>query len=319
MANASDANRPSLAARLWIYQAERFPIFKHGLLIAAFGASGVCVSALLRGSQARPDPAAIAVSIGVLFLLFFQLRVADEHKDAEDDRRYRPERPVPRGLVSLMELRALAFVAAGAQALLVLWFHPPLFLALALVWAWMVLMTAEFFAPAWLKARPIVYMVSHMVIMPLIDLFATACDWMPSGEPQNKDFTIGLGAFLVLSFFNGTALEIGRKTWAPEDEREGVETYSKLWGSARAGFAAACAILAALLASLITHYSTDAPIWFAMALAAGALFAVYAARTYVRAPTHAHARALENSAGVWVLVSYVALGIAPMIARMWFA
>ena len=27
-----------LAARLWEYQAERFPVFKHGALIAAFGA-----------------------------------------------------------------------------------------------------------------------------------------------------------------------------------------------------------------------------------------------------------------------------------------
>ncbi len=36
----------------------------------------------------------------VTFGLFLQLRAADEVKDLEDDRRHRPERPIPRGLVS---------------------------------------------------------------------------------------------------------------------------------------------------------------------------------------------------------------------------
>ena len=42
----------SLASRLWTYQAERFPLFKHGALIVAFGASAVCLSDLLRGGAA---------------------------------------------------------------------------------------------------------------------------------------------------------------------------------------------------------------------------------------------------------------------------
>ena len=43
-----------------------------------------------------------------------QLRLADEFKDFEEDSRYRPYRPVPRGLVSL---RDLAWVWAGCIAL----------------------------------------------------------------------------------------------------------------------------------------------------------------------------------------------------------
>jgi 4-hydroxybenzoate polyprenyltransferase len=86
-----------LGARLWAYQAERFPLVKHGVLIAAFGASAVCLSALLRGDA--PSLMALAVAVLVLFGFFFQLRVADEHKDNADDSKFRPERPVPRGLV----------------------------------------------------------------------------------------------------------------------------------------------------------------------------------------------------------------------------
>ena len=73
----------------------------------------MCLSALLRG--AAPSVLAIVVAVLVLFGFFFQLRVADEHKDNEDDTKYRPERPVPRGLVTLKELRVVAFVVAAAQ------------------------------------------------------------------------------------------------------------------------------------------------------------------------------------------------------------
>ena len=62
MTDATPAAKPkgSLAARLWTYQAERFPVFQHGALIAAFGASAVCLSALLRGGA--PDLVAILVA-----------------------------------------------------------------------------------------------------------------------------------------------------------------------------------------------------------------------------------------------------------------
>ena len=69
-----------IGSRLWVYQAERFPVFQHGALIAAFGSSAVCLSALLRGGT--PDIIAILVAVLVLFGFFFQLRVADEHKEA---------------------------------------------------------------------------------------------------------------------------------------------------------------------------------------------------------------------------------------------
>ncbi len=86
---------------------------------------------------------------------------------------------------------------------------PRLVAPLALVWLWMALMTAEFFAPQWLKARPFLYLVSHMLIMPLIDLFVTACEWLTaSGHPPGA-----LWLFLVLSFLNGCVLEIGRKIY----------------------------------------------------------------------------------------------------------
>src|SRR5690606_35635674 len=134
-ASTAKPRRASLASRLWTYQAERFPVLKHGALIAAFGASAVCVSALLR-DVASVSPFAILVACIVLFGFFIQLRVADEHKDHVEDSKYRPERPVPRGLVTLGELRGVAFVAAAVQVVLTLSLHTSLLGPLILVWAW---------------------------------------------------------------------------------------------------------------------------------------------------------------------------------------
>src|SRR5271156_3057216 len=92
---------PSFGAKWWTYQKERFPVFAHGILIAAFSFSAVSFSALLRGSHSLPDGASILVAFLNSFFAFLHLRIADELKDIEEDTRYRPYRPVPRGLVTL--------------------------------------------------------------------------------------------------------------------------------------------------------------------------------------------------------------------------
>src|SRR5438128_368969 len=154
--------------RWWVYQRERFPILAHGLLIAAFSFSAVCFSALLRGQVVLPSATTVTVAFGTAFLFFLQLRIADEFKDFEEDSSYRPYRPVPRGLVSLRELGVLGLLAALLQLGLALYLQPSLLLLLALVWTYLALMSKEFFIGRWLKAHPIPYLISHMVIIPLV-------------------------------------------------------------------------------------------------------------------------------------------------------
>src|SRR3954452_8052377 len=67
-----------------------------------------------------------------------------------------------------------------------------------------------------------------MLIMPLIDLYATACDWIAAGSGAPPG--LGLLWFLLASFFNGMIVEIGRKIRSPSDEEKGVQTYSAIWG-----------------------------------------------------------------------------------------
>ncbi|HLZ65707.1 MAG TPA: hypothetical protein VKQ29_05715 [Aliidongia sp.] len=300
----------SLLDRLWRYQAERFPVWRNGALIAVFSASGISLSSVL-GGRPLPGPTAFLVAFGVAFGLFFQLRAADEVKDAEDDRRYRPERPVPRGLVSLRLLVGLAALAAVLQAAAAYLFAPGLLILLAVIWLWMGLMAVEFFVPAYLRARPVLYLVSHMLVMPLVDLWITAVDWLPrAGTPP-----AGLAPALLLSFANGCVLEIGRKTWAPEAERPGVESYSALWGTGPAARRWSVALAAAAVLVVVTGAAAAAISVMVVIAAVAFGLAALQARAFLVAPTLASQRRLDQAAGLWVLASYASLGAVPLIIR----
>jgi 4-hydroxybenzoate polyprenyltransferase len=297
--------------RWWVYQRERFPIVGHGLLIAAFSFSAVSFSSVLRGRVAPPELASLIAAFASAFLFFLQLRIADEFKDHEEDARCRPYRPVPRGLVSLPELGTVGVAAALVQLGLGLWLGSALAVLLLPVWAYLGLMSKEFFARDWLKARPFTYMWTHMLIMPLIDLYSTACDWWTAAGVAPP----GLAWFLVVSFFNGMVIEIGRKIRAPQDEEPGVETYTAVWGRRKAVLAwlgsllltGASAVLAASLIGLAASMAAVLAALLGLAAAVG--------WSFLRRPVTARARLFEPMSGAWTLVVYLGLGGLPLLMR----
>jgi 4-hydroxybenzoate polyprenyltransferase len=292
---------PGFFRKWWTYQAERFPVFGHGPLVAAFSASALAYSAALTGKW-HIAPSSFAVAFFVCFLFFLQLRIADEFKDIEEDRKYRPYRAVPRGLVTLRELGVLFVIAAGIQFALAWWRHPPLVIVLVVAWAYLALMSVEFFARDWLKARPITYMWTHMFIMPLVDLFATACQWMPTGAHPGR----GLLWFLAASYANGLVIEIGRKIRRQEDEETGVETYSMLWGRRGALLAWwGCALAVVIFASVAAvSIGFALPIAVILGVAWIALVLLSLPMLQARIP----GKRLELLAGLWTLVLYLSLG-----------
>lgn len=296
--------------RLWIYQRERFPLARTALLVAVFSAASINVSAHL-ANRPLPPWSAYAVAFVVALIFFFQLRVCDEIKDADEDRRYRPERPIPRGLVTLRLIVGLGIACVPLAFAAVVAVEPLLIAPLALVWLWMSLMTVEFFVPEWLRARPFLYLVSHMLIMPLIDLFVTACEWIRSGGPP-----AALWLFLVLSFLNGCVLEIGRKIFAPSQERPGVETYSVLLGP-RTATLLWCAVVAVafafLLAVGLSLHAPRALLLIAPIGLAGLAACIISAWLFLRAPDAAAQKRIDTVSGLWVLICYGAAGFAPVV------
>jgi 4-hydroxybenzoate polyprenyltransferase len=299
--------------RWWVYQRERFPVFAHGLLIAAFSLSAVSFSMLLRNEIVLPAFNVGIVAFVTCFIFFLLLRIADEFKDFEDDSKYRPYRPVPRGLVTLRELAWVAAGVVGIQFIVNFWLDTGLLIPLAMTWLYLVLMSFEFFVPVWLKRHPITYMWSHMLIMPLIDFFATACDWIVAGLSLPPD---GLYWFLIVSFFNGMVIEIGRKIRAPQDEENGVETYSALWGPKRA-------IVAWMLVLLLTAGSAYAAArWIGFAMQAGIILIVLLAicgvlaYRFLQVQQTKRAKLIETISGIWTILMYLSLGVIPLSLRV---
>ena len=301
-----------MANRWWIYQRERFPLAVFVPLAIVVAVSALAHSALLRGMQFLPGALTTAAAATSAFLLYLQMRVLDEFKDFEDDRRFRPYRAVPRGLVTRGELAWIASAGAVVQLAMALLTDVRLVGLLAVVWGYLALMTAEFFASSWLKARPFLYMISHLVVGALITVYLSAFDWLPENAVPRPD----LLALAAGSYCAGALLEIGRKIRAPGDEEHGVVTYSAVWGrdtavyawfavflltggvgwiaASNVGFAIPCLVIFMLLA----------------ALASGCCWA------FMRTPVTVRAQAIEKLSGVATLAFYLVLGPMPLAVSL---
>src|SRR6185503_1177335 len=175
------------------------------------------------------------------------------------------------------------------------WLAPGLIVLLLVTWGYLALMTREFFVRDWIRERPITYLWTHMLIIPLTDYYATACDWRGAGAGPPA----GLFWFIAVSFFNGVTLELGRKIRAPEAEEVGVRTYSRLWGRGKA----TCAWLGTLSVTAGCAGFASAAIGFVApvitTLAGLLLVALFLAKGFLRRPTRGHARRLEQFSGLW--------------------
>ena len=306
--NIESVRRP-LIARFWEYQKERFPMLRHGMLIAVFTFSAASYSRICRGAGGFiPIDHFIAGAI-TSFLLFFLLRVFDEFKDAEEDARYRPYRPVPRGLIALRELGwigvSVVLFLLAINALVV----PAMIPALLLVLVYMSVMAKEFFVREWLKRHPIAYLLSHMLVMPMIDLYTTGLDWINAGVAPPR----GLEFFLLLTLLNGIVIEVGRKIRAPEAEETGVETYSALYGPGRAAISwIAILLLTWGSAVFAAFYAGFGAVGFGV-LSGFLLLCGYPAVRFLRSRSQAHAALIETAAGIWTIGMYLTLGAAPMV------
>lgn len=300
--------------RFWIYQSERFPFLAHGPLVLSFAFSAASYSRMCRGVEGFPSVGDVLVGGLVALGLFFLLRLADEWKDRHEDARWRPYRPVPRGLVTFGNLALWAGVTVSLQVVSIGLFRTSLWIWTLPALAWLVAMSFEFGVGNWLRNHPFLYAASHMAIMPLLDLFSTAIDWHAQGHPP-----AGVEIFLVLSYLNGFVLEIGRKVRAQEDEEQGVQTYSSLLGARRAAalWLAVLSLTAASALAACLRVGAGPTGLLLLALLAGA--SAFAGFRFLRQPGKAASRRLEQASALWSLGMYLVVGAAPALARAWGA
>jgi 4-hydroxybenzoate polyprenyltransferase len=306
-----EADKPFLA-RLWIYQAERFPIFQHGLMIVTFTFSAIAYCRICRGQTDFVTLPDFAVGAMTSFGFFLLLRLLDEFKDAKEDAAFRPYRPVPRGLVKLKELGWLAVGVVLLQVAINWFVLPKMLWAYGIGLGFIAVMTKEFFVSKWLKSHPIVYMLSHMAVMPVIDFYTTGLDWINAGAKAPE----GLLFFLLVTFLNGLVIEIGRKIRAEEAEEQGVETYSFLWGAKKATVVwlglLVLTFVIANLASYFAGFGNQAILGFVGLLVGCAMPAL----KFLKTNAQPDAKKIELAAGIWTIGMYLTLGAVPMLIAL---
>jgi hypothetical protein len=284
--------------RWLVYQRERFPLARHAPLVLV-----TCLCALAFTLQAQNEPRwpGLGVWFGsslVTLGLFFILRVLDEFKDFKDDSRFRPYRPVPRGVLKLQDLAQAGWLVAGLQLFVTIIFAPRAVVPLIVCWAFMALMALEFFVPQWLKARPFAYMLSHAPITGLIQLQASA--WVWSDAMPAEVIWLALTATAA-----GIMLELGRKIRAPEDEELGVETYTASWGIPRA---VAIWLLAGAIAATLTLISSFG--WFSViALSFLGVSSLWLGLRFQTEKSKQLSKWFEPVSAVWALIVFASLAL----------
>lgn len=307
--NENENNAPYLK-RVFIYQKERFPLLGHGLLVASFSFSAIAYSRICRGAEGFVSLKTYLVGIATTVTLFFLVRVFDEFKDQEEDALHRQHLPVPRGLVTLRELAKLGILAAIFQILINAWFFPKMLLIYLVVMAYLLLMSREFFISSWLKKHPFWYVVSHMMIVPLIDVYASGLDWLLEGA----EAPTGLLFFFGVSFMNGIVLEIGRKIRVPEKEE--VNTYSTMMGAAKASWLW-------LMVLIITLVLAVGACWYAgygqmgvVVLCSLFIICCLPAFLFLYKQSHAKSKFIEWASALWTIGMYLSLGGIPMLKQL---
>jgi 4-hydroxybenzoate polyprenyltransferase len=310
MSIIQEQNSYSFARRFLIYQKERFPFLGHGLLVASFSFSAIAYSRICRGAEGFVNWPTYLVGIFTTISLFFLVRIFDEFKDKEDDAKFRSHLPVPRGLISFRELAVMGVITAVLQLTVNFLFFPKMLAIYFIVIAYLSLMGKEFFIPEWLKRHQFWYVVSHMFIIPLIDIYASGLDWLLEGVDAPK----GLLFFFAVSYMNGIVLEIGRKIRIPEKEEH--NTYSTMMGFQKA-------TRLWILILFITLCCSLAASWFAGYGLAGYLILILffilcslPAALFLNNPTHKFSKMIEYASAVWTIAMYLTLGGIPMLSKL---
>ena len=176
-------------------------------------------------------PLVVSIDVGFAaasaFLLLLYWRVRDEFKDAETDKRFFPDRPVPSGRVTLEDLRILA-ASSMVLGLVLNLAHPVAWAEFVAVAVYVALMGRWFFVfERWQANNRLIAFVTHSPANVLLNVYVVAIAW----RGRSASGWVLTNLVVVMWFCcAGFAWEFARKCWAPAQEMPGYQTYSQLIG-----------------------------------------------------------------------------------------
>jgi 4-hydroxybenzoate polyprenyltransferase len=115
---------------------------------------------------------------------------------------------------------------------------------------------------------------------------------------------------------NGIVLEIGRKIRTPEQEAEGVLTYSAMLGAKKATYLWILTIAITLILSIAAaNYAGFGQVTFYV-LIGFFLFCTIVALYFLKNQNAKSAKAIEIASAIWTIAMYLTLGGVPMLLKI---
>ena len=235
----------------YIYQKERFPVLIYGIYILAIviGTFVICnitsfnaerkilmnnpYSYLMGAPTSHIIPWIKIIPMYIVtFLQFLMVRIIDEFKDYKEDCKYRPYRPVPRGLITLKELKILFIICVILQFGITLFVEPVSVMYLIGVWIFFALMSKSFFIKKFLDKHILIELILDELLMPILVVFLSR--FITYVNPTSSFYSyINIGdilPFIIMTYIISCIVEIARKVRCKEDEENGVKSYTAVLG-----------------------------------------------------------------------------------------
>ena len=164
-----------------------------------------------------------------VFAFLYWLRVADDLKDFETDKKLFPERPLPSGRVFKKDIVISCVIINGiAIALNILFMNNLIFLAILYFYGF--LMSKWFFARSKIQPSLILAVITHNPVQMIVNMYIISFTCIKYAIPGISIYTI-LALFTL--YFPALIWEVSRKIKAPKDEND-YTTYSKIFGYKKA-------------------------------------------------------------------------------------
>lgn len=236
----------------------------------------------------------------MMFSFFFRMRLFDEIKDYEVDLKINPTRPLARGLLKVSQVKKAIAVLIVFELAIAAILGPHAFAMHAIAIFYSVLMYEEFFIGDLIRPHLTVYAVSHTFVSFLMgaSIAASVTD-LPVLMLSGTQWLL-----LLTNWFYFNLFEFARKTYAAEEERPGVDTYSSLY--APKGALVLC--WSQVICAFVIYWKTIPHEASTMAIAA----ALYLGSSihYGLRPSPASAKLFRNLSGIYLITHYVLWGYA---------
>ena len=299
----------------YTYQKERFPVLMYGIYIfaivfATYSFTNWLGRHILMNSSlsylvgaSKPFEikwSTILIMFMVAFLQFLMVRIIDEFKDYEEDCKYRPYRPVPRGLITLKELKILFIICVILQVLITVKFCAKAIPFLIFVWVFFAIMSKGFFIKKLTEKYILLEVTLDELLMPILVIYLSIFTYGSIDKLlTSKHFFL----FLFMTYIISWIVEIARKVRCKEEEEKGVKTYTAVFGIKKATFLLSILeiVLACIQGMILKKYTISVVCL---------IFAVILINIgFITKRNKKFAKLTELSANIYILLVYFSMGL----------